>query len=570
MSTAAANSGMILEPKTTREYLIKEYAALKQKRLPHESIYKDICEYVAPFAGSFEVTAKDRNTRDKQNMIIDNSGQFASDVLRSGLLAGKTSPGKPWFKLETHDDKLNLFKPVKVWLDQVGKLMHRIFQESNTYRALHSMYGHMGHFGIAGDILIDDYDEVIRHYTLPIGEYCVATDDRGEVKTLFREYTLTVEQCVLKFGKRVSQQIMDHYDRGNYHMDVMLLHAIRPRRQSERQYSSKLSKDMAFMSCHMELAGNDPEQKLLSESGFRNFPGLVPRWDTSRPNDAYGFGCGHRALGDIIQLQQEQFRKAQAIDYQANPPLAIPSSLKNREHDTLPGGTSYIDTNAGEAGKISTLFNVNLQLDHLLADIVDVRSRIDNAYFKNLFLMLANQPLSDSSATEILKREEEKIMMIGPVMNRLDNELLDKLIDQTFDRMVIANMLPPPPKELESMELVIQYVSVLSQAQKATGLLNLDRFMTSLGTVAAVKPGILDKVDEDRYADVLADMLGVEPSIVLSGPEVMRIREAKAAQMQQQQQMETANIAADTASKLSQANMNDDNALTRVMQGLGA
>ena len=564
--------GAIVEPRTSREYLLKEWATLETAWLPHRGAARDIADYVVPYASSFDLTQKDRDQRDRPNLILDNSASFASDVLRSGLLAGKTSPAKPWFKLETPDDGLNMFKPVKEWLFHVSSLMHRIFQSSNTYRALHSVYGQLGNFGTAPSLVIDDFEDVLRHFTLPVGEYRIACDERGQINTLFREYTLTVEQCMQRFGNEMSESVKNLYRRGDYHTTIYLLHAIKPRRNNERMLGSKLAKDKAFMSCHMELAGGpqDPEKKILLASGYDQFPALVPRWDQTRPTDAYGHGPGHRALGDIIQLQQEQMRKAQAIDYQANPPLAIPTGLKNREIDTLPGGSTYIDTASGESGKITTLFNVNLDLNNLLIDIQDVRSRIDQAYFKNLFLMLANEPLSNSTATEILRREEEKVMMLGPVMNRLDNELSDPLIDITFDKMVKNNLVPPPPQEMEGMELIVDYVSVLSQAQKATGILNLDRFVTSLGTVAAVKPNILDKFNEDEYADIMADMLGVDPSLIYDGPEVVRIRQAKAEAIEQQQQMEAANSAADTASKLSQANMNDDTALTRVMQGLGA
>lgn len=570
---AVTSPGALIEPRTTREYLLKEWASLDRRWLPHRNYAVDISNYVVPFASSVNTTDKDRNTREKPALILDNSASYASDVLRSGLLAGKTSPAKPWFKLETADASLNKFKPVRQWLFHVTGLMHKIFASGNTYRALHSLYGQLGNFGTAPTLIVDDFEDVLRHHPLPVGEYRIATDERGRVNTLFREYTLTVENCMQRFGKSCSQNVQDMYGRGDYHIDIRLLHAVKPRRNSERNLGSPLAKDMAFMSVHLEMAGEirDASEDLLRVSGFRHFPALVPRWETTRPNDPYGHGPGHRALGDIIQLQQEQMRKGQAIDYQANPPLALPPSLKNREVDTLPGGTSYIDTASGSDGsRITTLFNVNLELDHLLADIVDVRGRIDQAYYKNLFLMLASQPLSGTTATEILSREEEKVMMLGPVMNRLDNELSDPMIDITFDKMVSANLVPPPPPEMEGMELMVDYVSVLSQAQKATGILNLDRFITSLGSVAAVKPNILDKLNEDEYADAMADMLGVDPAIVMSGKEVIRIREEKQVAMEQQQATESANLNADTVSKLSQANMNDDNALSRIIQGLGA
>ena len=370
-----AQAGAITEPRTTREYLLKEWAALDRAWSPYQGAARDISDYVVPFASSFEVTSKDRDTRDRPSLILDNSASFASDVLRSGLLAGKTSPAKPWFKLETPDTSLNGFKPVREWLFHVSEFMHRIFQASNTYRALHSVYGQLGNFGVAPSLVVDDFEDVLRHYTLPVGEYRIACDQRGQINTLFREYTLTVEQCMQRFGNEMSQTVKNMYARGDYHTDVQLLHAIKPRRNSERTLGSKLAKDKPFMSCHMEMSGGiqDTDKKILLMSGYDRFPALVPRWDQTRPTDAYGVGPGHRALGDIIQLQQEQMRKAQAIDYQANPPLAIPTGLKNREIDTLPGGSTYIDTASGEGGKITTLFNVNLQLDHLLIDIQDVR-----------------------------------------------------------------------------------------------------------------------------------------------------------------------------------------------------
>jgi hypothetical protein len=65
--------------------------------------------------------------------------------------------------------------------------------------------------------------------------------------------------------------------------------------------------------------------KPLRESGYKRFNVLAPRWDVAG-GDIYGNSPGMEALGDVKQLQQEQLRKSQGIDYMSNPPLQVPTS----------------------------------------------------------------------------------------------------------------------------------------------------------------------------------------------------------------------------------------------------
>jgi hypothetical protein len=253
------------------------------------------------------------------------------------------------------------------------------------------------------------------------------------------------------------------------------------------------------------------------------------------------------SLGDIKQLQHEQLRKAQGIDYQTKPPLQVPSYMKNRDVDSLPGGVTFID---GAQGKIETAFNVNLNLDHLLRDIQDVRGRINSSFYADLFLMLANATDTRMTATEVAERHEEKLLMLGPVLERLHNELLDPLIDITFDRMVEAGLVPPAPEELQGMELNVEFVSMLAQAQRAIGTNSVDRYVNSMGMVAQMKPDVLDKFDSDAWADGYADMLGVDPSLIVAGPQVAKIRQARAQAQQAAAQQEAQNQAAENMSKL--------------------
>ena len=301
---------------------------------------------------------------------------------------------------------------------------------------------------------------------------------------------------------------------------------------------------MAYKSCYFEQGGDGDQ--VLRESGYKEFPAVVPRWGVAG-GDIYGNSPGMEALGDIKQLQHEQLRKAQGIDYQTKPPLQVPSYMKNRDVDSLPGGVTFVD---GQQGKIETAFNVNLNLDHLLRDIIDVRQRINGSFYADLFLMLANATDTRMTATEVAERHEEKLLMLGPVLERLHNELLDPLIDITFNRMLENNLIPPAPEELQGMELNVEFVSMLAQAQRAIGTNSVDRYVNSMGLVAQMKPDVLDKFDSDSWADNYADMLGVDPSLIVPGPEVARVRQARAQQQQAMAQQEAQNQAAENMSKL--------------------
>ncbi len=547
------------ETKTPRDRLYSRWGALKSERSSYMSHWKEISDYLLPRSGRYFVTDRNKGER-RHNNIYDNTGTRALRVLGAGLMGGATSPARPWFRLATADPDLMDYAPVKLWLSAVQRQMLDIFQRSNTYRALHSMYEEIGGFGTGAAVLMDDFTDVIRHHSLTTGEFAIATDYRGSVTTLYREFQKTVGELVGEFGiANVSNTVKNLHDRGSLDTWVTLVHAIEPR--VDRDPRMKDARNMPFKSVYFEL-GSDQGQ-YLRESGFKVFRGLVPRWSVTG-GDIYGSSPGMEALGDIKQLQHQQLRKAQAIDYMTKPPLQAPSSMKNREVDMLPGGTTYVDM-ANPTGGIKTMFEVRLELNHLLADIQDVRGRINSSFYTDLFLMLANSTRTNMTATEVAERHEEKLLMLGPVLERLHNELLDPLIEITFSRMIEAGLVPPPPEELQGVDLNVQYVSMLAQAQRAVATNGIDRFVGNLGAVANFKPEVLDKFDSDKWADAYSDMLGIDPELIVSNERVALIRGQRAqAAAQAQQQAQNAQAAA-TARDLAAAKTGEDSALTNVM-----
>lgn len=538
---------------TPKQRYMKRWSMLRAERATWLPDYRDLVDYVAPLSGRFFYTdANKGNKVQRQKKVYDTTAKRSLTVLSAGLMAGMTSPARPWFRLALSDRAMMERHDVKMWLQDVTDQMREVFSRSNTYRALHQMYYELGAFGTACSVIMPDYDNVIHLYPLTLGEYCLATNEKGIVNTMYREFNMTVGQMVSQFGRdECSLTVQQQYDRGNLDQWVPVHHIIEPR--LGRDTTKMDGRNMKFKSVYYELGGQVDPNKLLSDSGFKRFRALAARWAVTG-NDVYGTGPGHDALPDIRQLQFEQLRKGQAIDYQVQPPLAVPAQLREAGVNRLPGGVQFVDT-VGPENTIRSMFDVQLNLQHLMESIYDIRSRIKGNFYEDLFLMLANDTRSGITATEVAERHEEKLLMLGPVLERLHNELLDPLIDSTFEALSDAGALPPIPEALRGMDVNVEYVSVLAQAQRAVGLASYDRAIATVGAIAGATqdPTVWDKLDTDQIIDEYTDALGLPPRTVRSDEQVAAMRDARLKKQQAADAMAAAQSMADTAATASQA-----------------
>lgn len=540
--------------------LKRRWQALTNERSSWVTHWSEISQVTLPRSGRFMLSDRNLGAR-RHNSIYDSTATRALRTLAAGMMAGMTSPARPWFRLATSDADLMDYEPVKLWLSQVTRIMLSIFAKSNTYTMLHSCYEELGAFGTFASVMADDFDNVIHNHTMTAGEYCIATDHRNKVNTCFRQFEMQVGSLVGQFGlENCSDHTRSQYGNGNYDAWVEVLHAIEPR--MDRDPSAKDARNMPWRSVYIEPKG--PTDKFLAEGGFKDFNVLAPRWAVNG-GDIYGNSPGMEALGDNRQLQHQQLRKAQVIDFQTKPPLQGPAAFKGQESQAfLPGGVVYHDGNP-QAG-VRPLFEVNLDLGHLLVDIQDVRRRIKEAFYADLFLMLASMDTGHAmTATEVAERHEEKLLMLGPVLERLHNELLSPLIELTFAKMLRAGIVPPPPEELNGQELDVEFVSMLAQAQRAVGTNSVDRFVGNLGVVANFKPDVLDKFDSDKWAEKYADQLGIDPELIVPSEQVALVRKQRAQQQQAAAAAEQAKTMSEAGKNLGSINTAAPNAASNIL-----
>lgn len=550
---------------TEKERLLKQLAQLKNERTSFDPHWQDLSDYINPRGSRFLTSDVNRNER-RNTKIVDPTGTLAQRVLSSGMMSGITSPARPWFKLATPDPDMMNYGPVKIWLEVVQRRMNEVFNKSNLYQSLPLLYSSIGTYGTAAMAVLDDPQDVIRTMPFPIGSYYLANSPRGSVDTSFRQFSMTVRQMVQEFGlDKVSTSVKSMWESGTYETWIEVNHCIMP--NINRDTGKLDNKNKPYKSVYFETGGDN--DKLLRESGFDEFPVMAPRWEVNG-EDVYASSCpGMLALGQVKALQKEQIRKAQLIDKATNPPMVAPTSLRNHRVSLLPGDVTYLDVISGQDG-FKPAYLVNPNTGDLLNDIQDIRQTINSAYFVDLFMMLQNINTRSMPVEAVIEMKEEKLLMLGPVLERLNDECLNPLIDRTFSIMVRKNMLPPPPDVLQGMPLRIEYISVMAQAQKSIGVSSLAQTVSFIGQLAQFKPESLDKLDVDQAIDAFAEMSGVSPTVIVPAEQVQGIREERAKQIQQQQAMQMGMAAAQGAKTLSETQTSDPSALTALTNAAGA
>lgn len=550
----------------------KRLQAMKSERASFDSHWQTIAKVTAPRSSRFLST--DRNKGDRRTSdIYNNTAPFAVRTLASGMMAGMTSPARPWFKLSIGNAKLRELQSVKEWLYEVESSMRAVLNSSNAYDSLSTVFQQIGCFGTAVNVVLEDDKDVIRCYALPVGSYYISTDGTGRVNALYREYSMTVGQLVEMFGiDNVSLEVKTSYESKNIDTWIEVVHVIQA--NTERDSAMLDNKNKAFISCRFEKASAGTNDKCLDISGYDEFPVQAPRWETAG-EDIYGSSCpGMIALPDILMLNKTVKLYDKIANKIADPPLIADAMVRNQQISMLPGAVTYISGLATAAGAgVRPMQEISPTTLQPIAEKISVlQQAVNQAFFADMMQMFATSDISNMTAREVEERHQEKLLILGPVMERLNGELLDPLIQRTYAIMERKGLIPPPAQEMHGQPLNIEYVSVMASAQKMIGTPAIERLLGMVGNIAAIRPEIVDKIDFDHAVDEMSNMLGTSPKVVISDDEVKKIRSIRAeAQAKQQQAEQIAQMApalqqgADAARLLSETGVGDSTALNRML-----
>lgn len=555
------------------DYLRNRLAFLQTERSSWLWHWQELNDYIFPRRWRYLVTDRNKGTK-KNDKIINNVPTIALRTAAAGMMAGITSPARPWKNFLPPEHLINDYR-TNIWLEQVLRIVRQEMIKSNIYSIFHEAYVNLLGFGTPV-IYIEETDTVaegFRGYLFPMGQFCLASSYEGRVDSCYREFSMTVRQLVEQFGiNKCSSSVQEMWRQKRYDQWIDVAHAMEPRATRDPDRRDALNKPWA--SFWWEKSADSSSQKLLRESGFNEQPFMAPRFMVTG-EDVYGSCPGMDVLGDCKALQLWERRKAQAIDKIVNPPVSVPSSLKHQRISMLPGDqipTSSSDGNAAVKPIIELHPSAVTEARNSVYDHVD---RIREGFFYNLFRMMQNRDQSPNggkqplTATEVTERHEEKMLQLGPVLERLHDELLRPAINRIVHILARKGKLPPPPPQMRGQQVRIEFISIMDQAQKILGTTGVERFTSFLGSVSAVNKEILDNVDFDATAHEYGDMLGIPKKIFRDPEAVQQMRQARAQQAQAAQQMQAVTAGAQAAKAAAGAEVSPDNVLGKLLSTAG-
>jgi len=502
--------------------LLKRFGKLVTQRQTWESHWQEVSDYMMPRKA--DVT-KRRSPGDKRSeLIFDSSPLHAVELLSASLHGMLTNPATPWFSLKFKNIDMVDEDAANEWLEDATDKMYEAFNRSNFQQEIFELYHDLITFGTASMFIEEDADDIIRFSTRHIGEIYISENNKGRIDTVFRKFKISARAAILQFGeKNVSNALRGTAMKDPYE-EVTILHVVYPRENYDPK--KKDAKNMPFASCYIEL-DNKHE---ISQSGFNEFPYVVPRY-LKASFEIYGRSPAMTALPDVKMLNEMSKTTIKAAQKQVDPPLLVPDDGFILPVRTVPGGLNFY--RSGTRDRIEPL-NIGANNPLGLNMEEQRRNAIRDTFYVNQLMMQSGPAMT---ATEVVQRNEEKMRLLGPVLGRLQSELLRPLIDRTFAIILRKKLFKPVPEFLNGKDIQIEYVSPLAKAQRSSELQSIMRAIEIFGSLANVSP-VFDHINIDNLVTHLADIVGVPAKVLNSKSEVNAIRQQKQQQADQQMQMQ--------------------------------
>ncbi len=529
--------------------ILKGYDKAHADRLTVLNTWEDIAYYVMP---------RKRGVQDKiepgdklPHDLFDDTAIQSNIILAAGLSGYMTNASQRWFELATRDNKLMDAEGVRKFFGETQDIMFSALANSNFYQQIHETYLDLGSLGTAN--LYEESDEIedIRFSARHPKEICAIENKRGVVDMVFRLFEFTAKQAVEEFGENeVSDSINEAIKKQDYGKKFEFIHHVAPR--PVRDVAKDDNKNLPFASYWVEKAA----VKEVKEGGYHEFPFFVPRF-YKNTGEVYGYAPSHVAYSDIRSLNKMLEIYTKGAEIAVYPPWLMESDSMSGTLDLRAASINYQKQPLKQGAAVQPMISGMSQ--QIAIDYINrTEKNIKDCFFTDLFLMLTQN--ANMTATEVIQRTQEKMLMLGPVLGRLQNELLNPIIFRTFSILLRRGKLPAIPKALENADMDIVYVSPLAKAQRAVQAQDMQTFLSVIGGMAEMMPTVLDNVDSDEVVRKFSTIYSVDTDILRDKKEVEGLRQQRAQQQEAQAKMMMMQEAINSGKTLSETKRNEADA----------
>jgi len=516
------------ENKKVATELILQFRYLFGLRGNWNSHWTEIAQRIYPMHSYlFQNYSQITQQGDKRNFAVyDSTGILALQRFAAILDSLLTPRNQFWHILKPDDPVLQRDKNTMLYFDKVNQLL---FQERYKYNSNFAaqnqlQYMSLGAYG-TGIMFIDQMhgDLGIRYKNTHLGEVFLQENHQGMIDRIFRHFQLTARQIMKFFGESAPegvQAIVEQFPERQF----FIIHAVVP--NEDRDPYRKDAKGMKWSSIYLSEEHHEcltPVGQADYVGGYREMPYIVSRYFQS-PNEPYGRSPAMDALPALKTLNEQKKTMLQAGHKAVDPVLLAHDDGVVASFNFQAGSMNYGGVTADGRPLIHTLPVGNLPEGKELME--DERSLIKDTFLNTIFQILTETP--EMTATEVMERVKEKSILLAPTVGRQDSEYLGPMILREIDLLKAQGMLPPQPKMLAQSRGAYKIIfdSPITRSQKAEWASGAVRAMEIFTNYAqqAQDPAILDYIDMDTAAPLIADIYGVPASWIRTPQDIAKIR----------------------------------------------
>ena len=469
-------------------------------------------------------------------------------TLVAGILGYAVSPSLVWFKLGMENSELLKEYGVKDWLENCESELLAMFNRSNFYKETNPAVKDSTCLGHGVIYIGEDVQNARLTYThFPANEIFLDVNSYGEIDTCFRWYSDTLRNIVDFFGEdNVSEEMRENIKEPSHWNDSHeILMAVYPRTKYNPDF--KDAKNMPFACVYVDLGAHF----ILKESGYREFPFAVFEWERFS-GFAYSSSPAQDAMPDIKALNIIKKSSLQIAQTSAEPPMM--ASQEMHDIDLSPRGITYLPTKDSRLEPVRTGENYPITLQEL----ANYEQAVKDWFYVDYFLALQERN-QQMTATEVMELQGEKAATLSTFIVSL-NEFLSNIIQRSFNLLMRAGLLPPPPPSLMNQQAImkIDFTGPLAQNQKKYHQMGgTVQALNAVGPIMQMFPNAGDFLDGDELMKSTMEGMGMPQNVIREDDDVKKIREERIKAQQeaaaQQQQMVMAQTLMQNANKMGEA-----------------
>ena len=484
----------------------------------------------------------------KTQQQVDATGMMASHRFAAICDSLLTPRNMMWHTLRSTNTDLNKDREVRLWFEQVNKILfdYRYAPNAGFAGQNINIYRSLGNYG-NGTMFIDTLDPFygtgIRYRGLPLGETFFRENHQGMIDSMVRWFRMTARQAwqmseetknsgrPFKFPEALEGALKQGSEN-----PFDFLHYVSPRKDHDPERLDDTGK--RWESIYVCIQG----RCVVQQGGYNTFPFAATRYDQT-PGECYGRGPAMMVLPALKTLNAEKgtFLK---VGHRIADPILLARDDGIVNFSMKPGAINpgSIDSEGRPVVQPMQIGNLQTTVEMMNEE----KALINDAFLVSLFQVLTENP--QMTATEVIERTNEKGILLAPTVGRQQSEYLGPLIHRELDVLASLDLLPEMPGIMieAGAGYEVVYTSPMARAMKAQEAGGFARTLQLMSEYINVTgdPSVADWVDMDIAMPETADIYGVPVRWVASEKQVAAKRQARAEAQAKEQAIQAAPAAA--------------------------